>query len=426
MIRGLDVSQFQGNIDWRKVKASGIGFVWVKATEGADFTDERFNRLRVSAIRKARLRWGPYHYLRPRLDRNGATEARHAIKTARAAGWKPGRRGVFRGRDLPLCVDVERGGNEVPVGAMSATLLREYVSDFCDEAKRLTGRGCVVYLSPGFAAELGGKAPRNGAAVWVAEWDAPDGKPHVPRGWGRQGVFFHQTSDRGTVPGVPGPVDLDVFVGGALRMRALVGGVRLPTPKPPKPAAPKVMSTRETQTALRHIGWPIKVDGKRGPKTAQALRDFQRGYARKTLRVDALVGPATADALAWSSAHGGRCSEHFAFREFASSHSHWIRTHRDLVRGLEKARARLGHPIGVLSGFRDFNLGASNSQHKFGNAMDPTAPLGKPAAIVALGVFSGVGVDGRSGLVRHVDVRHVGPNFTGGTPQHPTVFQDNF
>jgi hypothetical protein len=58
-----------------------------------------------------------------------------------------------------------------------------------------------------------------------------------------------------------------------------------------------------------------------------------------------------------------------------TSHTGWIRTQRELVSGLETLREHIGRPIGVLSGFRDFNLGASQSQHKFGNATDPTETL---------------------------------------------------
>ena len=121
-------------------------------------------------------------------------------------------------------------------------------------------------------------------------------------------------------------------------------------------------------------------------------------------------GPKTEEALRSSAANGGRCSKNFMFREFASSKSGWIRTHRELVFGLEKLRDHVGHPIGILSGFRDFDLGASMSQHKFGNAIDPTKPLPHFSEVAALKVFSGIGHFATTGLVRHVDVRHVGPN----------------
>jgi uncharacterized protein YcbK (DUF882 family) len=183
----------------------------------------------------------------------------------------------------------------------------------------------------------------------------------------------------------------------------------------------------EVQRLLKEIGWPIGVTGRRDPKTNQAIRDFKRGYAFGPgfASTNAGAGPILMRRLRKSARLGGACSEHFKFREFASSHTGWIRTHRDLVRGLEKVRKQVNHSIGVLSGFRDFDLGASKSQHKFGNAMDPTShlPLDVCRRVKA---FSGIGLQPGTSEVRHLDVRHVGPNFTGGTVASPTVFDDNF
>jgi hypothetical protein len=141
---------------------------------------------------------------------------------------------------------------------------------------------------------------------------------------------------------------------------------------------------------------------------------------------DGLVGPKTEEALRQCAGNDGRCSKHFKFKEFASSKTGDIRTHRELVIGLEALRAHAGHPIGILSGFRDFDLGASFSQHKFGNAIDPQQTLPHFNAVAALKVFSGIGHFAQNGLVRHVDVRHVGPNLTGGTKSRPTIFIDAF
>jgi UDP-2,3-diacylglucosamine pyrophosphatase LpxH len=138
------------------------------------------------------------------------------------------------------------------------------------------------------------------------------------------------------------------------------------------------------------------------------------------------VGPRTAKAMRASVDAAGACSKNFKFKEFASSHSGWIRTHRELVIGLEALRAHVGRPLGILSGFRDFALGASKSQHMFGNAIDPTENLPHFNEVAALKVFSGIGHFAESGLVRHVDVRHVGPNTTGGTKARPTIFIDRF
>jgi len=97
-----------------------------------------------------------------------------------------------------------------------------------------------------------------------------------------------------------------------------------------------------------------------------------------------------------------------------------------LVAGLERYRALSGGPVVVISGYRDprHNAavgGAPGSQHLYGNAAD-LRPRVALAAVRRLGVFSGIGYQAGSGLVRHVDVRHVGPNPTHSTPRDPAVW----
>lgn len=425
MLKGIDVGDAQGVVEWRKVKAAGMSFAFLKATEGVDWVSPAFTAARVRVVRDAGLVLGCYHYLRPRRDRNGADEARHFHRTVTDRGWR-------HGHDLPLVVDVEWINNRDEIAAMSGGQLREYVSDFCEEIYRRNGsrlrRGCIVYLSPSFAPELGNRAPRQGAVSWVAAWDAPDGRPPTPRGFQRSKVLFHQVSDRAHVSGIGIPVDLNLFMGDRAALKALIGGrVKPPTPTP-TPSKNDKLTVRGQQQLLKKIGWPLVVDGVRGPATKGALLDFQLGMAKSGQRLtrDGVCGPLTTKWLRWSADHDGRASDHFRFREFASSHApHWIKIDRDLILGLEKLRAKTGRPIGVLSGYRDFALGAPKSQHRYGNAMDPTASLGSVASVRGVG-FSGIGFDPRDGHVRHVDVRHRGPNFTNGTPSNPTVFSDSF
>lgn len=189
------------------------------------------------------------------------------------------------------------------------------------------------------------------------------------------------------------------------------------------------MTVREIQQALRAIGWPLAIDGVYGPRTTAAVYQFQRGYALETLDpVTGQAGPRTQAALRACVADGGRCSPHFRFHELASKGNGWIELHRALVRGLERYRDALGGPVAIVSGYRDpaYNKrvgGASNSQHLYGNAAD-IPPALTVARVRTLRAFSGIGYDAGSGLVRHVDVRHVGPNPTGGTVADPTVFAE--
>ena len=269
---------------------------------------------------------------------------------------------------------------------------------------------------------------------WIAHEGPTPGQPRLPRGIPT--YLFHQHNLDTTFPGVNGAADLNVARPDIdeQKLRTIMHGGGGPRPKQvpqpkadPKPPKPK-NRVKEIQRLLKQSGWPIDDDGDMGPQTKQAVRDFKRGYAFKPAFVsfDAGVGPTTMRRMKKSAKLAGKCSEHFKFTEFASSKTGWIRTHRDLVRGLEKVRAQVGRPIGILSGFRDFKLGASKSQHKFGNAIDPTARLPLDAC-KRVRAFSGIGLQPGTSEVRHLDVRHVGPNTTpGATPADPNVFNDNF
>jgi zinc D-Ala-D-Ala carboxypeptidase len=192
------------------------------------------------------------------------------------------------------------------------------------------------------------------------------------------------------------------------------------------PARRGAASIVEVQRALRLLGWPIRVDGAVGRQTTAAVRDFQRSYAFSTLVAGGGVGPRTRAALQTSIRRGGRCSQHFAFRSFRSPGDRWIKLDRALVRGLEAYRAALGEPVAIASGYRDADWnaahgGLTDSQHLHGTAAD-LEPAMTLEQVHALRVFSGIGYDARTGLVRHVDVRHCGPEAAGATVAHPAVF----
>jgi GH25 family lysozyme M1 (1,4-beta-N-acetylmuramidase) len=427
----IDVGDSQGSVDWERVRQRGKAVIAAcKATEGQDFRAETFSGARVAALHKAGLPLMPYHYLRPRTDRHGSREAEFAVAVMEDAGWKPRGKRFKKGKDAPMVLDIETQGNAAMLGAMSGPQVLHYAEEFAGTVVERTGRSLMTYVSPGFMPELGNRAPKHAEDVWVAAFSFAAGKPPTPAGFDRKRVRAHQFSDSGTFPGVGVTVDLDVWLGDADSLQAWIEGKPVPGAALASAPVEPAMSTREAQKLLRQIGWPIKVDGKRGPRTAQAIKDFQRGFLgdppRRPLMVDGLVGDRTADAIRFSAEHDGRASAHFAFKEFASSHSGWIRTHRELVAGLEALRAKLGRPIGILSGFRDFALGASMSQHRFGNAIDPDEALPHFSEVAELKVFSGIGHFAQNGLVRHVDVRHVGPNTTGGTKARPTIFVDQF
>jgi hypothetical protein len=194
----------------------------------------------------------------------------------------------------------------------------------------------------------------------------------------------------------------------------------------PRPRRSGDLDSLALQRGLRLLGWPIRVDGLIGDRTTAAVRDFQRGWAFSSLVATGGVGPRTLAALQTSIRRGGRCSQHFSFRSFRSPGDRWIKLDRALVRGLEAYRAALGAPVPILAGYRDpaWNAaggGRPDSQHVHGTAAH-VEPAMTVEQVHALRVFSGIAYDPASGLVRHVDVRHCGPDPGDATVAHPAIW----
>ena len=77
-VRGVDVSSYQGKIDWQTLSEQGIDFAFIKATEGSSFADRNFE-YNCTEVRKTPLRWGAYHFFS--YDSSGDTQADNFIKT---------------------------------------------------------------------------------------------------------------------------------------------------------------------------------------------------------------------------------------------------------------------------------------------------------------------------------------------------------
>ncbi len=175
--------------------------------------------------------------------------------------------------------------------------------------------------------------------------------------------------------------------------------------------------------ALRDIGWPLGPSPS-GALVRTAVRDFQVGYdpgpGRPILAADGLAGPATQAALRACLDRGGRCSEFFAFREFASKGNGWIRTYWLLVRNLDHYRREVGRPVSIVSGYRDpaHNRrvgGATRSQHMAATAAD-LVPVLSLERVWSWGLFTGIGYQAATRKVRHVDMRP-------GNPARPTIWR---
>jgi lysozyme len=207
MITGIDVSHWQGEIDWAAVASAGIRFVFMKATEGATYTDPSYERNRAEA-RRLGIASGAYHYFR-------ATSEVHAqVENFLRVTGEP------RIGDLPAVLDAEDPGQWKGKSREELTALVVQWLDLVEEANGLRP---LIYLSPNFAETMldSASAKLAKSALWIAHWT--DTQPRVPKPW--TGWTFWQYSSKGQVAGITANVvDLDRFAGSEAELHQLTFG----------------------------------------------------------------------------------------------------------------------------------------------------------------------------------------------------------
>ena len=196
-VQGVDVSAHQGTVDWRALKADGVAFAFIKATEGGDFVDAEFaNNWRRSG--RAGIPRGAYHFLTQ--CQTGLTQARNFIATVpREAG------------SLPHVVDAEHMG-PCKKGPTVKDITAE-LEVFLDEVEAHYGKRPLIYTTREFHdAYLDGLFPDQ--RFWIRSMIvAPDFR--------NDDWLFWQYHNRGVRNGVAGPVDLNVFRGTQAELDAL-------------------------------------------------------------------------------------------------------------------------------------------------------------------------------------------------------------
>ena len=234
---GIDVSNWQGTIDWTAVAASGKRFAYLKASEGTTFVDWTYASNRAQA-KAAGLSVGAYHFAQPDATPGDAVaEADHFLATAQIA----------QGELLPV-LDLEVANGQ------SVTALQAWVQAFMGRVLERTGAPGVIYVSPNFWKTYMGDTnwfALNGyRTLWAAHWTSATA-PSVPAGnWGGQGWTFWQYSSSGTVPGIRGRVDLNRFAGIDLTPVLLTSTPFIPaeTTPPTGPAAASISLTTSAPT----------------------------------------------------------------------------------------------------------------------------------------------------------------------------------
>jgi lysozyme len=182
VIKGIDISHFQGDISWRAVAESGdVKFVYMKATEGKAYVDPNFTKNWKGAATNG-ITSGAYHYYS--LSSTGAEQASNFIATV------PKQKGK-----LPPAIDIETSvTSQADFNAELATFVQMVTNHY--------GQKPVFYVPDKVYNII--YDDYIGFDFWIIEFNA---QPTV------KGFRFWQYSNKGTVASIEGKVDLDKYQG---------------------------------------------------------------------------------------------------------------------------------------------------------------------------------------------------------------------
>jgi GH25 family lysozyme M1 (1,4-beta-N-acetylmuramidase) len=201
---GLDVSHWQGSINWTTVRSQGARFAYMKATEGTSYRDPNFNANYPNSYHAGLVR-GAYHFALP--DRStGAAQANYFAD--HGGGWSADN------QTLPGTLDIEYNPYGATCYGLSQSSMRSWIASFINQYHARTGRWAVIYTTTDWWTTCTGNYSGFAAndPLWIARYSSSVGA--LPAGWGF--YTFWQWDDAGTFPG-----DQDVFNGSAARLTAL-------------------------------------------------------------------------------------------------------------------------------------------------------------------------------------------------------------
>jgi lysozyme len=190
-VHGLDISHYQGNIDWNTLKYNRatpfpLQFVFMKATEGTDHLDSAFVKNFTYAAQTGFIR-GAYHFFSPRTD-----PAKQADFFIRNVNLKRG--------DLPPVLDVEH------IGSKKKTELQAALKIWLNRVEAHYGAKPIIYASYKFKMKYLNDSIFNVYPYWIAHYYVDSVR--------YQGHWeFWQHTDAGSVPGINKNVDLNVYNG---------------------------------------------------------------------------------------------------------------------------------------------------------------------------------------------------------------------
>ncbi|MDF9815594.1 lysozyme [Streptomyces sp. SPB162] len=204
---GMDVSGYQGNVNWSAAWSNGGRFAYVKATEGTSYTSPYFAQQYNGSYNIGMIR-GSYHFALPD-NSGGAAQADYFVN--HGGGWSRD------GKTLPGALDIEYNPYGATCYGLSAGSMVNWIAAFSNEYRARTGRYPTIYSSTNWWTQCTGNSSAFSAnnPLWIPRYSTSVGA--LPAGWGFHTIW--QYADSGVFPG-----DQDRFNGAYDRLQAFANG----------------------------------------------------------------------------------------------------------------------------------------------------------------------------------------------------------
>lgn len=195
-VLGIDVSRYQGQIDWQQVREAGVEFVFVRvgyrnSKDGLLYEDERAKE-NLQGAQEAGLQVGAYFFSQAISAQEAREEAEFAISLLKEHEIS-----------LPVVFDWEYFGADARTNGMTKDVMTACIHSFCGAVEE-AGYEPMVYFNRDVADRLLDMQELTDYQIWFAMYDSYPNAPCKPDYW--------QYTDQGRVPGIEGDVDLNLFL----------------------------------------------------------------------------------------------------------------------------------------------------------------------------------------------------------------------
>jgi len=198
-VDGLDVSHWQGDINWAKVANNDYVFTFVKGTEGVGWTDVNF-LTNINEGTEAGVMMGVYHFARPDLGNTGQEEAEWFLSVVGD---------YLESGYLRPVLDLEVGSY------LGKNALSAWVLDWMQTVENQSGVAPLIYTNYNYVSNFL-TDPVADYDLWIAYWNCDPSPTYdiPPTGmWSDWGFWQYCVKDAGYVPGIQTRIDVNIFNG---------------------------------------------------------------------------------------------------------------------------------------------------------------------------------------------------------------------